>query len=891
MERRLCLVSAPAGSGKTTLLTQWITVRQVPAAWLSCDDGDDDPARFWRYLIAAVQTLDPKAGEEALTALQSPQPAPGESILPVLLNDLAGIDEDFALVLDDYHVVTTEAIHTGLGFVLDHLPPRMHLVIATRADPPLSLPRLRARGQLVEVRGRDLRFHGEEAAAFLEETMGLSLPAEEITALQAKTEGWIAGLQLTALALRGQEDSRAFVEGLTGSQRYIAEYLLDEVLSGLPDRVRTFLLQTSILDRLTGSLCDFLTGGEDGAAALDQLERSNLFVVSLDPQNRWYRYHRLLTDLLRQTLRQQGAETVRALHRRAAEWYEAQAASAEARSGGSVGQRSDWEVGLAADAIDHALAAQDWERAGRVIEQIADTLLWQRGELSLLSRWLAALPAWAIPSSPRLDLVRAWVLLWSRQVDALETHLKSAGLVAAEAQPIAEMPRALRGEAAVIGAELARMRGNLPHSLDLSRRALDDLPSESQPLRGIATAVQADALAATGDVVAATRAYADASSLLESAGRLVPAVIARGHLVLLLAVQGQLHQAAQSYRSVLETAGAYRMDRSPALAVAMVRMGDVLREWNDLEQAKEHLVEGLALGQRWNAMAEHLVVGSISLARVFQALGDRSAAHDVLDNQGRRLAGGHQQSEIEAWRARLWLAEGNIAAAAQWAEQAGVDPSAAPAFQRETEQVTRARILLAQGNWEEATAMLHRLRRAAETAGRVSTVIETLVLQALAHEGRGGPDQAIGSLERALVLAEPGGYVRVFIDEGEPIASLLRHMVLGGAEPRYIGTLLAALDAREAGKGSSSPRTRVGATGARDQGLIEPLSERELEVLQLIAAGKSNREIARELIVTVGTVKKHINNIFGKLDAHSRTQAVARARELNLVRRSTPSRP
>ncbi|HEX6507115.1 MAG TPA: LuxR C-terminal-related transcriptional regulator [Chloroflexota bacterium] len=898
MERKLCLVSAPAGSGKTTLLTEWIARCRISVAWLSLDDVDNDPARFLRYLISALQTVDSQVGKAALSLLQSPQRAPMESLLPALVNDLATLSQDFALVLDDYHLIVSEPVHAALSFLLAHLPSQMHLIIATRSDPPLPLPRLRVRGQLIEVRAADLRFALDEAAAFLQQTMGLNLSAEDVALLEARTEGWIAGLQLAALVLQRQEDSRAFFEEFTGSEPYIAEYLLDEVLNRQSQYIRAFLLQTAILHRLTGSLCNGLTGRRDGEAILEHLERTNLFVVPLDTQHRWYRYHSLFADLLRHNLREQGAEQVRELHRRAAQWYEREAhgVSSEDSVASATDPGTSWDLELATEAIDHALAAQEWELAVRVIEHVADNFLWQRGELSTLSRWLAALPEEITRYRPRLNLVQAWALLWSRQVDAVESHVRDAESAVAEEHPRSadssvqaradELTRTIIGETEAIRAELARMRGDPTSSLDLSRRALERLPAHDGALRGIITAVQADAYAAIGEAISASRAYREATDLLESAGRFVPALISRGHLVQLHAVQGQLYEAAERYRAALQAAAVHGMEQSPAIGLAKVRMGDVLREWNDLEAAQEHLVDGLTLGHQWEALAEHLVVGSISLARVYQAAGDLRAAHRVLEDQLGRTGDNdaRQLTQVAAYRARLWLAQGEVAMAAQWAAQAMLDPHDEPDFQREVEQVTLARILIGQGNWEAALSMLGRVCRAAESAGRVSAIIETRVLQALAYEGRSDPAQAIRVLEQALTLAEPGGYIRIFLDEAAPLVALLRRVEPGGTTRRYVGVLLAAWDAGESGEHAGGTRAaRARAPYSQSQGLVDPISARELTVLQLLAAGKSNREIARELIVTVGTVKKHVNNIFGKLDVRSRTQAVARARELELV--------
>ena len=901
----LTVIVAPAGWGKTTLLGDWCDEQQagtpepLPSiAWLALDEGDNDLARFLRYVIAALQGVHPDLVRPTPANLGSQEVPSPEAFLTLLLNDLAGLPQDVVLVLDDYHLITSTPIHAALGFLLDHLPPRMHLFIATRSDPPLPLPRLRARGQLVEVRAADLRFTHAEAATFLEETMHLGGVAEEVAALEARTEGWIAGLQLAALALQGHGDSRTFIEGFTGSHRYIADFLLEEVFRRLPERVQIFLLHTSILHRLTGSLCDHLTGEQDGDAMLEHLERANLFVFPLDMEHSWYRYHRLFAELLRHQLQQQGAEHVRALHRCAAEWFEQQAHEVfpERHSGRVTGRPSGWDMSLITEAIDHALAAQDWERAAGLIENIADIIMWQRGERASMHRWLAAIPDEITRSRPRLCLVQAWASLWSGRLDAVESHLSDAESAIADDrrrrpgplddQDARASARAIRGELAAIGAELAHFRGDLTRSLDLSHRALENLRADEKALRGIAMAVQADAHAASGEVIAATRVYQDASASLEGAGRLVPALVCGGHLTRLQAMQGQLHQAAETYEEVRQRAEAYGLERSPALGMAMVWMGDILREWNDLGAAREYLVDGIALGRQWEALAEHMVAGAISLARVHQASGDLRAAHRVLEEQLRRPREHDARGlgRLAAYRARLWLAEGRIAAAAQWARNAGLDGNDEPNFHRESELVTLARILVVHEEWDQAARMLSRLCHAAEAGGRLSTVIETLVLQALASEGRGDPAEASRLLEQALTLAEPGGYIRIFLDEGAHLAALLRRIDPRGIVRRYLDTLLAAFDGRDA-RARVAGATAVGevASCGLIQPLVDALSERELEVLRLIAAGRSNREIARELIVTVGTVKKHINNIFGKLRVQSRTQSVARARELRLL--------
>ena len=603
-EHPLTLIAAPAGFGKTTLLSAWFEHAALTAAWVSLDPADNDLTRFWSYALTALDKAFPGCGATALSLLQSPQPPAMEVILTTVINSLTALPQEMVLVWDDYHLITALAIHTSVTFLLEHLPPRLHLIITARADPPLPLARLRARGQLIELRAADLRFLPEEAAAFLTQLSGLTLSAEEIAALESRTEGWIAGLQLAALSLHGRTDIAGFIKTFTGSHRHVVDYLVEEVLAHQPEPVQTLLLQTAMLERMTGSLCEAVTGNAEGQAMLERLEQANLFLLPLDDERQWYRYHHLFADMLQQRMQTRMPDLVPELHRRASTWYE--------------------QHGLQAEAVGHALSAFDFERAAHLIEQVATVLMWKRGELSTLLGWLEVLPEQVKHGHPRLLLDHAWVLLWSGQVIALELHLLVAERALADStgsQPPGLQRQTMQGELAAIRAELARQRGDVSGAIELAQQALASLPEDAQWLRGVVTGLLGGAYRLRGDVVAASRAYTETIRASQASDNIPVALIAMGQLAQLQAMQGQLHQAAETYQEALDLASRWSVTTLPALGVAHVSMGEVLREWNDLDGAERLLLQGIEYCQQRGGLAECALDGCLSLARVFQARG------------------------------------------------------------------------------------------------------------------------------------------------------------------------------------------------------------------------------------------------------------------------------
>ena len=847
MRRPLTLVAAPAGFGKTTLLSAWCAQSEHPAAWVWLDEGDNDPVRLWRYVIAALQTaMGGDFAAQTLQHLQSAHPPSQEEVVMALANDMAGVGEHFALVLDDYHAIEARAVHDALAFLIDHLPPQAHLIVATRVDPPLPVARWRVRDQVVEIRAGDLRFSDDEAALLLNQAMGLSLSAADVAALSARTEGWVAGLQLAALSMRGMADVRGFIAALAGSNRYIADYLTEEVLNRQPADVQSFMLQTAILDTLTAPLCDALTGREDGQAMLELLERNNIFLTALDSERQWYRYHTLFADLLRYRLRQADGERTASLHRRASAWYE--------------------QHGMIVRAVNHALAAQDYERAARLIQQNARLLL-LRGELFTLQEWLDALPGEVVFSQPRLYLAGAQLLF--QGVGVIERLLHDAEReLSAEGESLADDERlALLGEIDTLRATVARAQEDIPHAIALSQRALEQLPAEDSFGRGIAAHNLAAAYRHGGDLDAAQQAFAEASARFESAGASHHALMAMCLQGDVQEEQGRLHQAAQLYRQVLRLAGQHAEPGGASLPVAgwaLVGLGRILREWNDLEAADQHIQEGIRLGDSLG-LPDFTANSRAALAHVRFSQGEVAGALALLqeaDLAVRRAAWPRELAAVGALMVRVWLAQGELDSALHWVQT--IDPGVHP---HPAETLARARVWLAQGDADAARALLGRLREAGAR-------IEALVLEAFAWQ-HDDLERALALLAEALTLAEPEGFVRLFVDEGTPMQALLSalgHRRLPTRALRaYVGRLLEAL----------SPRPRAQAMAGAD--VIEPLTARELEVLQLMAEGLSNRDIASRLFVGVTTVKKHSTNIFDKLDVSNRSQAVARARKLGLI--------
>jgi LuxR family transcriptional regulator, maltose regulon positive regulatory protein len=877
LARGLLLVCAPAGFGKTSLLADWARRGQRPVAWLSLDTGDNDPARFWRHVVAALDRARPGIAEQVAPLLGPPAPASLEGLVTALINQLATRPDQVLLVLDDYHLVEARPVHASLGFLLEHRPPGLHLVLTSRADPPLPLARLRARGQLAELRDADLRFTAEEAADLLREAAGPDLPEAAVAALAARTEGWVAGLQLAGLSLRGHADPAGFVATFSGSHRYVLDYLAEEVLERQPEQVREFLLETSVLERLSGPLCDAVTGRTDGQAMLEAIERANLFLVPLDEVRGWWRYHQLFADLLRARLLQQQPGRVPVLHRNAAAWSEAH--------------------GLADDALRHALGAGDAAWAARLVERYADELL-LRGEGATVQRWLAALPTELVGSRPRLLLARARLALLSGRVEGVDELLDAAERAFTEAADEPYEPSAGRAASllanvpatmALDRAYLAELRGDAERALALASRALAELGEDEWMLRSNASGYLALAEWLGGRPAAAERLLSSTIAQWLRAGQRQLAVRGWHHLGQVQRAQGRLDAALETYQQMLEVAAPPGQPALPDAGMAQVGMAEVAYQRGELDAALEHVTEGIA-GCRQLVYTPPLATGLATLAWIRQAQGDPAGALEAID-QAERVAPSRGVATLlnpaPAQRARLLLAHGDLAAVARWTKQRGLGADDEPTYPREPEYLVLARVLLAQDRPDQALGLLQRLHASAAAQGRLGSLIEIQALRAPALAASGDEAGALAVLAEALTVACPQGYVRVFADEGAPMGALLGRLVAAhrteqpaarGVPLDCLARLLRAFDATHA-----VPHAGRGAAAAVP-GLIEQLTDRELQVLGLLAAGRSNQGIAQELVVSLDTVKKHVSHVLDKLGAANRTEAVARARELGLIR-------
>ncbi len=923
--KKLSLISAPAGFGKTTLVSEWVAGNERPAAWLSLDEGDNDLTRFLAYLVTALQTLVLSEvegitgrqgtvgpiGEGVLGMLQSAQPPPTESILTALLNEITIIQDNFILILDDYHVIDAKLVDAStdvddaLTFLIEHLPPQMHLVIATREDPQLPLARYRVRGQLTELRATDLRFTPAEAATFLNQVMDLGLSAEEVSSLETRTEGWIAGLQLAALSMQGREDIPGFIRAFAGDNRYIVDYLVEEVLQRQPERVRSFLLQTSILDRLSGSLCDavrfgivetpnrskgeahakgeasseeeassFRTGAtrqEDGRGILEALERGNLFVVPLDDRRQWYRYHHLFADVLQARLFEQQPNQVATLHRRASEWYE--------------------QKDRPSDAIRHAFAAKDFERAADLAE-----LAWPAWSGSFQSiawlGWVRALPDELARARPVLSVAYAWAFLNAGQLESAEARLLDAERWLEPAVDMSDRPEPPSAEMVVVDEEqfrslpasLATARayhaqaiGDVSGTVKYTRRVLDLLPEGDPQWRGDATALLALAYWTIGDLEAAHRTLSDGIADMQRAGNTNGLIVGTFVLADLKMILGHLHEAESACEHALRLAADHGEPLPLGTEDVYTAISKLHRERGDLEAAVLDLAAGKKLGEQVE-LPDWQYRWCIAQARLNETQGDLDGALDLLHEAERLYVRTPLPvvRPIAAMKARVLVGQGRLAEALAWARERGLSVDDALSYQREFEHVTLARVLIAcyksdrvETSIHEAMGLLERLLKAAEAGVRTGSVIEILVLQSLAYEAQGDIPHALVSLERALTLAEPEGYQRIFVDEGPPMAGLLREAANHGTAPTYVSQLRAAFGKAE----DTTPLTQL---------LIEPLSKRELEVLRLLGTELSGPEIAQELLVSLNTMRTHTKNIYNKLGVNNRRAAVRRAEELNL---------
>jgi LuxR family transcriptional regulator, maltose regulon positive regulatory protein len=870
---RLTLVSAPAGFGKTTLLAQWLA--QAPegspgVAWVSLDERDNDPATFWTYVVTALQDATDGAGTGALGLLRSSSP-PTEAVLVSLVNDLHAVPREVVLVLDDYHLVESRDIHDGMAFLLEHVPAQVHLLLATRADPPLPLARLRARGELVEVRSTDLRFTREEAAEYLAGPMGLALSSADVTILAERTEGWAAALQLAGLSLQDRADPSAVVARFAGDDRFVVDYLAEEVLGRLPTDVRDFLLQTSVLDRLTGPLCDAVTGQAGGSARLVALERSNLFLVPLDDRRQWYRYHHLFADVLRAHLLEQQPGQVSELHRRASVWLQ--------------------DNGDPAAAIRHALSGGDYDRAADLIELTMQVMRRERREAEL-ARWVREVPDEVVRVRPVLAAAFVGALAQVSDfatVDKRLSDIDSAlrpeggdwperpppGLVVVDEEGYRSLPATVEMYRA---ASALAAHGDLDATVSHARAALSLAPAGDDLIRAAAGALGGLASWTTGDLAGAHAAYTESIAGLASVGFVADVLGCTITVGDIRSTQGRLGDALHTYQQALDLAAAEPGAPLRGTADMHVGIAAVLIERDDLVAAAEHLSVSQRLGEH-NGLPQNPYRHRLVLARLRETEGDLDAALELLDEADRVYNGDYSPNvrPVPAVRARLWLRRHELDHANAWARQRQLSATDELTYLREYEHVTLARLLLARSadgsrrDLDDVVGLLDRLLTAAEEGQRGGTVIEVVILQALALQARGDTAAALDRLRRAVRRAEPEGYVRLFADEGAPMAALLRLLGRDDRAPRgYVRRLTAASTARPDGAASGQP-------------LVDPLSERELDVLRLLASDLDGPDIARELTVSVNTLRTHTKRIYAKLGVTSRRAAVQRGQALHLI--------
>ena len=872
LEYPLTLITAPAGFGKTTLLIQWISGSKIAsvqerAAWVSLEN-ECDLRQFWIYIISALQEIQPAIGQSALASLETAE-RPIHALLRVLINEISEVARDFVLILDDFHHMDDPSIYATLTFFLDHLPSDLHLVIASRSEPPLSLARWRANNQLYELQEDDLRFTNEEVAAFINELKGLNLSPQEITALETRTEGWIAGLQLVALSILGYDDKskHSFLSAFTGSQRFILDYLVEEVLRQQPNHIKIFLRQTSILERLSASLCNAVTHRDDGQAILEYLERDHLFITSVDPEQHWYRYHHLFKDVLYHRLRQTEPNSVLELNNRAMEWF--------------------LQAGQKDEAIRHACAAHEWDLAVELIEPAIEAT-WNRGENRKIISWLGRLPDEYLDTHRDFYLYYLRALLHGGQMEAAKRRLQKV-----EANPRARLnpdasvkDRLLLGTIYAMRTTIAAVSDEPANALAPGKEALYLLPAENIEVRAYGINSLGVANYYLGNMAEAQRIFAEGAEMAQSVGNIYSMVAAGAYQAKALIGQGRLNEAWQVIEHMMNvsnpTAQPSRTRATAGLAKAI--FGSVLYEWNRLEEAEPYLTEAIELGQQL-AYGSALWSAYHTLARIKLIHGDRRGGEALVDEAQRyRMSYTVLLPErlMDAEQARADLALGRLENAERWASNYRTEQTGSARFVYEIERLVQARFYLVQNRPELARALLDQLQPITASSDRKGNLIEILALTALSQQAQGEVRLAVDTLRNALRIAEPEGYLRTFVDEGQPMAALLYRTLAEEEIPEYVSRLLSAFPADVVSTGSTQKSNELLDVLSPQEHIIEPLSERELEVLQWMAGGASNQDIAEALTIAVTTAKKHVSNIIRKLGVDNRTQAAAKGRSLNL---------
>jgi LuxR family transcriptional regulator, maltose regulon positive regulatory protein len=890
LQRKLTLISAPAGFGKTTLLSSWVQSLPQDApdlqcvAWISLDEDDNEPALFWSYVLKALDTLQPGLCTSLLTYQQTQQApsVPIRSVLQTLINTLAGRNEQFLLILDDYHVITESKVHQSLIYFLEHLPLQMHIMIATRADPPLQLSLLRARGEVLEIRTSQLRCTLEEGTAFLEEVMDIHLPMEISQEVDARTEGWLVGLQLLGLSLQRRTDPAHLLEEVSGSQRYILDYLMEEILQRQRPPVQTFLLRTSILERLSAPLCDALLEQTGSQQILAFLECYNVFVVPLDGQRHWYRYHTLFAEALRSRLEQTEGETVSALHLRASHWY--------ARQGSFT------------EAIRHAISACAWTQAADLIEQ-KYAPIWASSEHAMVRRWIEKLPVEVVRSRPRLCLMHAKTLFMIAPYATIESWLHNAESALQATVPVPTDETTAPDTASLFErtawdnllGEIIAYRAIItgynhsegPATLALCQEAMAHLSEQNILVRAEIGYARSLAYYSLGDIVASIHCTRESTALAQAVGNTSSTIFYLCRTAYSLLIQGKLHEVVQVTEHIA------RLGKTPVglphamVSWAYIHRANVLRQWNRLDEALNLILQSIWLCEQTETIMP-LYLGYTALMRVYLASGEMDAARLAFQQAEEALSKTYSPYRrdvyvIGDW-VQFWLASGDVERATRWEQELTQQASPSSSLACERRKVARVRILLARKQPGAALSLLEPLLVVAEKQERLSHVIGMKILQALAYQMHQQMKEAIGALSQAVQLAEPEGYIRCFLDEGPLMATLLSRLQRQKHKhgpTLYLDELLAAFPQADTGARQCSERP---GQLRMLQPLLNPLSERELEVLCLMIQGDSNQRIAETLVLSIDTVKRHVSNIFSKFVVHTRVQAVARARSLGLLR-------